>query len=259
MTFLRTLRAVRSRSFSSRRCPGHGNDTLVTGARACPRWKGAPKHFAVTDSQATRLGRAIAARAASHHWQKGCLSAPTGQRCVRGNGWPLRAPPEVLDLQYYIWPASDGYLLLEQVWRRGAARCPRPLSCSTTRTGRPSTETIAALDAHPRTLEVRLYTRCLATDNARGCSTHHGLHEGEPFRMQINVHGRNRRRRGRTQHRERKYFGAGSGVEFEDLVSSWSVRPYATCRASSVLYWNSASAYPATHFVGPPAPMRPPA
>jgi len=91
---------------------------LVTGCAGLPSLEGRTETFAVTDSQATRLGRAVAARAASHPGKTGVYPLPLGSDAFAARMALAGAAERSLDLQYYIWHGDvTGYLLLEQVWR----------------------------------------------------------------------------------------------------------------------------------------------
>jgi putative cardiolipin synthase len=112
--------------------------------------------------------------------------------------------------------------------------------------------TIAALDAHPN-IEVRLYNP-LMERNARLLNflgdfsrVNRRMHN-KSFTVdnQVTIVG------GRNIGNE--YFGAGTGVTFADLdviAAGEAVREVST---EFDLYWNSASAYPATRIVGAPDP-----
>ena len=225
---------------------------LVTGCAGLPSLEGRTETFAVTDSQATRLGRAVAARAASHPGKTGVYPLPLGSDAFAARMALAGAAERSLDLQYYIWHGDvTGYLLLEQVWR-AAQRGVRVRILLDDANTAGFDETIAALDAHPN-IEVRLYNPLLyrnarlldfITDFTRVNRRMHNKSFTVDNQAAV-VGGRNI---------GNEYFGAGSGVAFEDLdviVVGPAVRDVSS---EFDLYWNSASAYPATLFVGPPAP-----
>ena len=133
---------------------------VVTGCASLPSLEARTEMVAVTDTQGTRLGRAVAAHAASHPGKTGVHALPLGSDAFAARMALASAAEKSLDLQYYIWHGDvTGYLLLEQVWRAAERGVRVRLLLDDANTAG-FDETIAALDAHPN-IEVRLYNPLL--------------------------------------------------------------------------------------------------
>jgi putative cardiolipin synthase len=226
---------------------------LTVGCAGLSPPEGRTETIAIAGTDATRLGRAVAPLAAAHPGKSGihALNAPRDAFAARG--LLAAAADRSLDVQYYIWHGDrTGYLLFEALWlaaERGV-RVRLLLDDNNTAGLDP---TIAALDAHPH-IEVRLYNpvahrglRMLnfVTDFARVNRRMHNKSLTADNQASI-VGGRNV---------GDEYYGAGSGVVFEDL-DVLAVGPIVRdVSASFDRYWNSASAYPAAAFVGTGTPQ----
>jgi putative cardiolipin synthase len=252
MTFLRSLTAGRVPLLSRAVAVVGVAISLLTGCASLPSLEGRTPTFALADTQATRLGRAVAARTAAHPGQTGVHALPLGSDAFAARMLLASAADKSLDVQYYIWHGdASGYLLLEQVWRAAERGVRVRMLLDDANTGG-FDETIAALDAHPN-IEVRLYNPLLhrnarmldfITDFTRVNRRMHNKSFTVDNQAAI-VGGRNI---------GNEYFGAGTGVAFKDLdviVFGPAVRDVSS---EFDLYWNSASAYPAAPFVGPAPP-----
>jgi phosphatidylserine/phosphatidylglycerophosphate/cardiolipin synthase-like enzyme len=229
--------------------------TLVLSTVGCtnlPSLEGRAESAAFVDTDATRLGRAIAPGLSAHPGKTGIHAL-----YVPGDAFATRyllatAAERSLDVQYYIWRGDQtGYLLLDALWR-AAARGVRVRLLLDDMNTAGLDETLAVLDAHPN-IEVRLYNplahrglRILnfLTDFTRVNRRMHNKSFTADNQATI-VGGRNV---------GNEYFGAGSGTLFEDL-DVLAIGP-AVREVSKAfdLYWNSPSAYPVSGLVGEAGP-----
>jgi len=223
---------------------------LQSGCSTLPPLEPRTPTTAITATQDTALGKAIAPRAAEHPGKAGvhALAQPTDAFAARI--LLAAAAQRTLDVQYYIWHGDEtGYLMFEAAWQAAERGVRVRLLVDDNNTGGLD-ETLAALDAHPN-LEVRLYNplairgmRVLnyATDFTRVNRRMHNKSLTADNQATI-VGGRNI---------GNEYFGAGDATVFADLdvlLVGPSVREVS---GAFDLYWNSGSAYPAAALVGPP-------
>ena len=225
---------------------------LIAGCASLPPLEGRSETTAVSDTAQTRLGRALAADVAAHAGASGVHAVPDPRDAFAARMLLASAAEKTLDAQYYIWHGDQvGYLLFEALWQ-AAERGVRVRLLLDDLNTRGLDPTIAALDGHPN-IEVRLYNPLVqrsarmlnfVTDFERANRRMHN--KSFTIDNQVTVVG------GRNIGNE--YFAAGSGVAFTDLDV---VAVGAVVRDVSKefdAYWNSASAYPAATFVGPPVP-----
>jgi putative cardiolipin synthase len=221
---------------------------VVAGCASLPLPEGRTVTTVVTDTGATRLGRAVAADIAANPGKTG-IHALTNARDAFATRVLLAAAAEKsIDAQYYIWHGDQvGYLLFEALWRAAERGVRVRLLLDDLNTGGLDA-TIAALDGHPG-IEVRLYNpvtqrsaRALnfLTDFTRVNRRMHN--KSFTVDNQLSVVG------GRNIGDE--YFGAGSGLGFADLDVLAVGEAVGEVSREFDLYWNSPSAYPAAGFVG---------
>ena len=226
--------------------------SLITGCASAPSLEGRTVTSALEHTEATRLGRAIAPRAAANAGKTGIHAIPEPRDAFAARAILAAAADRSLDVEYYIWHGDEtGYLLFEALWQ-AAERGVRVRLLLDDNNTAGLDETIAALDAHLN-IEVRLYNplfnrgvRALnyVTDFTR---LNHRMHN-KSFTAdnQATIVG------GRNVGNE--YFGEGSGVWFKDL-DVIAVGPVAhDVSAAFDLYWRSSSAYPAASLVGGAGP-----
>jgi putative cardiolipin synthase len=225
---------------------------LVTGCASLPPPKDRVETTALTGTEGTRLGRAIASGVAANPGKTGIHRLGDPRDAFAARILLAGAAEKSLDVQYFIWNGDHvGYLLFQALWQ-AAERGVRVRLLLDDLNTKGLDSTIAALDAHPN-IEVRLYNPLVNRDN-RGLNfltdftrVNRRMHN-KSFTAdnQITVVG------GRNIADE--YFGAGAGLMFADLdvLALGAVVPEVS-RAFDV-YWNSGSAYPASGFVGTPAP-----
>ena len=204
------------------------------------------------DSGDTRLGRAIADRAAANPGKTGIYALPDGRDAFAARVLLAQAADRSLDLQYYIWHEdTTGQLLFDAVWQ-AAERGVRVRMLLDDANTRGLDATIAALDAHPN-IEVRLFNPFAnrgfrlgdaITDFSRVNRRMHNKSFIVDNQAAI-VGGRNI---------GDEYFDAGSPVGFADL-DVLAVGPVVREVAHEFdRYWNSESAYPAATLIAAAAP-----
>jgi putative cardiolipin synthase len=225
--------------------------SFLMGCASLPPLEGRTVTRALTDTADTRLGRAVAPRAAAAPGKTGIYPLTEGRDAFVARVLLANAADKSLDIQYYIWHGDQtGYLLFEAVW--GAAERGVRVRLLLDDNGTSGLDdTIAALDAHAN-IEVRLYNP-FAVRSARSFNflwdfarLNRRMHN-KSFTAdnQATIVG------GRNVGNE--YFAAGGGVWFRDvdvLAVGAAVRDVSQ---AFDLYWSSASAYPATRVVGPKA------
>ena len=225
---------------------------LMAGCASLPPLEGRTATTALTDTAATRLGRAVAADVAANPGKTGIHPLSEPQAAFAARVVLAAAAEKSIDAQYYIWHGDQvGYLLFEALWQAAERGVRVRLLLDDLNTGGLD-PTIAALDAHPN-IEVRLYNPLVqrgarmlnfVTDFTRVNRRMHN--KSFTVDNQVSVVG------GRNIGNE--YFGAGGGVVFADLdvIAVGAVVPEVSKEFD--LYWNSPSAYPAADFVGTPGP-----
>jgi putative cardiolipin synthase len=204
------------------------------------------------DTDATRLGHAVAQEVAAHPGKTGIHPLQVPREAFAARGLLAGAAERSIDAQYYIWHGDEtGYLLFEALWQaadRGVR--VRLLLDDNNTAGLDSV--IAALDSHEN-IEVRLYNP-LAQRNARMLNfvtdfkrVNRRMHN-KSFTVdnQATIVG------GRNVGNE--YFGAGPGVTFADLDVIAIGPTVNEVSAAFDLYWSSPSAYPAAALLGQPQP-----
>ena len=221
---------------------------LVTGCATLPPPKDRVETTALTDTAGTRLGRAIAPGVAANPGKTGIHALPDPRDAFAARVLLAGAAEKSLDAQYFIWNGDHvGYLLFQALWQ-AAERGVRVRLLLDDLNTKGLDSTIAALDAHPN-IEVRLYNPVVIRDNrvlnfvTDFTRVNRRMHN-KSFTAdnQATVVG------GRNIADE--YFGAGAGLAFADL-DVLAVGPAVPEVSKEFdVYWNSASAYPASGFVG---------
>jgi len=216
---------------------------LLAGCTSLPSLDGRSTTFAAVDTDATRLGRAVAASAVNHPEMTGVRALPLGSDAFAARVILADAAERTLDLQYYIWHGdTTGYLLLEHV-RRAAERGVRVrLLLDDANTGGLD-DVIAALELEPN-VQVRLYNPLMhrsarALDFVLDFERVNRRMHNKAFIAdnQVAILG------GRNVGDE--YFGAGDDVAFRDLDAVVAGAAVHAVSREFDLYWNSPSAYPA--------------
>jgi putative cardiolipin synthase len=229
-------------------CAAAALTLALVGCAGLPSLEGRMETAAVADTDATRLGRAVARHAAAHPGKSGIHALPVASDAFVARYVLAAAAEKSLDVQYYIWRGDEtGHLLFEALWQAAGRGVRVRLLLDDINTGGLD-PVLAALDAHPL-IEVRLYNpfanrtlRALnfLTDFGRVNRRMHNKSFTADNEATI-VGGRNI---------GNEYFGATSDVAFADL-DVIAVGPVVReVSAAFDLYWNSASAYPLALFTG---------
>ena len=227
-----------------------GVAVVVTGCATLPPPKDRVETTALTDRAGTRLGQAVAPGVAANPGMTGIHAMPDPRDAFAARVLLAGVAEKSLDAQYFIWNGDHvGYLLFQALWQ-AAERGVRVASCSTIST-RGLDPTLAALDSHPN-VEVRLFnpvvlraTGCSTSSPTSPASTGACTTSPSPPTQATIVGGRNV---------GDEYFGATDDVLFADLDVLAVGPAVAEVSREFDVYWNSASAYPASGFVGPPMP-----
>ncbi|MGE5668634.1 MAG: phospholipase D family protein [Betaproteobacteria bacterium] len=229
-----------------------GVAVVITGCATLPAPRDRVETTALTDTAATRLGRAVAPVVAGHPGETGIHAMPDPRDAFAARVLLAGAAEKSIDAQYFIWNGDQvGYLLFQALWQ-AAERGVRVRLLLDDLNTKGLDATIAALDAHPN-IEVRLYNPVVIRDNrALNFLTDFTRVNRRMHNKSFTVDNQATIVGGRNIADE--YFGAGGGISFADLdVLAVGPAVHAVSREFDV-YWNSASAYPASGFVGAPAP-----
>jgi len=223
---------------------------LLTGCASPPLPTDRLETAALTDTAGTRLGRAIAPGITANPGKTGIYRLPDPRDAFAARVLLAGAAEKSLDVQYFIWHGDHvGYLLFQALWQ-AAERGVRVRLLLDDLNTKGLDPTIATLDAHPN-IEVRLYnpvvnrdSRMLnfITDFSRVNRRMHNKSFTADNQATV-VGGRNI---------ADEYFGAGAGLSFADLDVLAAGPVVSEVSKEFDVYWNSASAYPASGFVGPP-------
>lgn len=219
----------------------------VTGCASLPALEGRIETRALANTGETRLAKSVAPLVAAHPGKTGIHALANPLDAFAARVLLASTAEKSLDVQYYIWRDDQtGYLLFDALWR-AAERGVRVRLLLDDNNTKGLDEVIGVLDDHPN-IEVRLYNpvayrgaRMLnfLTDFERVNRRMHNKSFTADNRVTI-VGGRNV---------GNEYFGAGEDVLFADL-DVMAVGP-AVQEVSNAfdLFWNSASAYPASLLV----------
>jgi putative cardiolipin synthase len=221
---------------------------LLCGCASLPANSGRTPSFALSDTEDTRLGQALAASKAANSGKDGIYALPSGRDAFALRMVLVDAAQRSLDLQYYIWKGDiTGQLLFEQIWK-AAERGVRVRLLLDDQQTRGLDATLAALDAHPN-IEIRLFNPYanrafrageIAVDFKRINRRMHNKSFNADNQVAI-VGGRNI---------ANEYFGADPNQDFSDLDVA-AVGPVVQGVSREFdLYWNSESAYPASRIIG---------
>jgi len=223
--------------------------TFLAGCAGLPSLEGRTETRALTGTEGTRIGRAIAPELAAHPGKTGIYAIPQPSDAFAARALLAAAADRSLDVQYYIWHGDEtGWLLFEALW--GAAQRGVRVRLLLDDNGVSGLDdTLAALDAHPN-IEVRLYNPFAQRGAARALG-----YVTDFTRINRRMHNKSFTADNRTtivggRNVGNEYFGAGREVVFEDLDVVAIGQAVHEVSAAFDLYWNSASAYPAALIVG---------
>lgn len=220
---------------------------LVSGCASLPKNVDREPSTAFTNTDDTRLGRAVTRRVAANPGLSGIYPLSNAREAFAARILLTRAAERSLDLQYYIWhDDTTGQFLFDAVWQ-AAERGVRIRMLLDDATTKGLDATIATLGSHPN-IQVRLFNPFpsrgfrlgdLITDFSRVNRRMHNKSFTADNQVAI-VGGRNV---------GDEYYGADSDVGFVDL-DALAVGPVVRDISGEFdLYWNSASAYPAASVI----------
>ncbi|MCL7944039.1 phospholipase D family protein [Marinobacter sp. ATCH36] len=207
----------------------------------------------MSESQLTRLGKAIAPKLSDHPGKSGIYALTNPRDAFAARILLARVADRTLDVQYYIWHGDiTGTLLLEELHTAADRGVRVRLLVDDNGTSGIDTE-LAALALHPL-IEIRLFNPFVVrspkwlgylTDFSRANRRMHNKSFTADNQASI-IGGRNV---------GDEYFGATGGVLFADL-DVLSVGPVvADVSADFDRYWASDSAYPIDNIVSPVSEM----
>ena len=225
---------------------------LACGCASLPSLEGRTASSALTTTGDTRLGTAVAPLVGAHPGKTGVHAMPLGTDAFAARVLLAKAAQRSIDAQYYIWHADETGIILFEALVDAARRGVRVRILLDDQNTKGVDDLISGVAAEPN-VEFRLYNP-FAQRRAR-FTGYFGDFERLNRRMhnkafiadnQVAVVG------GRNIGNE--YFGAGDEVPFMDLdvIALGAAVPDISREFDT--YWNSASAYPAVHLLGPPAP-----
>jgi putative cardiolipin synthase len=225
---------------------------VVTGCTTLPPPRDRVETTALTDTAGTRLGRAIAPSVAANPGKTGIHALPDPRDAFAARVLLAGAAEKSLDAQYFIWNGDHvGYLMFQALWQ-AAERGVRVRLLLDDMNTKGLDPTIATLDAHPN-IEVRLYNPMVSRD-------HRGLNFMTDFtRVNRRMHNKSFTADNQAtvvggRNIADEYFGAGAGITFADLDLLAVGLAVPEVSNEFDVYWNSASAYSASGFVGPSTP-----
>jgi putative cardiolipin synthase len=225
---------------------------VATGCATLPPPKDRVEKTALTDTAGTRIGRSVTPGVAANPGKTGIRALPDPRDAFAARVLLANAAEKSLDAQYYIWNGDQvGYLLFQALWQ-AAERGVRVRLLLDDLNTKGLDATLAALDAHPN-IEVRLYNPLVGRDaRALNFLTDFTRLNRRMHNKSFTVDNQATIVGGRNIADE--YFGFGTGLTFADLdvLAVGSAVPEVSKEFD--VYWNSASAYPASGFVGPPMP-----
>src|SRR5262249_29783073 len=129
---------------------------LMAGCASLPTLDGRTETHALSDTDSTRLGHAVASRVAAQPGKAGIHALTQPKDAFAARVLLAEAADKSLDVQYYIWHGDQtGTLLFEAMWR-AAQRGVRVRILLDDANTEGLDQLIAALDSHPN-IEVRLY------------------------------------------------------------------------------------------------------
>lgn len=225
---------------------------LGSGCATLPPPTGRTQTIALTDTADTKLGRAAAVGVAANPGKSGIFSMPDPHDAFAARMLLARAAEKSIDAQYFLWAGDEvGSLLYEEV-RRAAERGVRVRLLIDDYNTQGLDPLLAALGAQPN-IEVRLYNPMVIRDP-------------RALNYLVDFQRVNRRMHNKSftvdnqatvvggRNIANEYFDAGRGIGFVDF-DVIAIGPVVNKVSDEFdLFWNSASAYPASGFVGPPPP-----
>jgi cardiolipin synthase C len=222
---------------------------IGAGCSSLPPLDSRSTSMMLTDTGATRLGRAVSPRVATHPGQSGIIPLRDARDAFAVRAHLAQVAERSLDVQYYIWHKDMTGSLLFEALRAAADRGVRVRLLLDDNQTAGLDGILAALDAHPN-IEVRLFNPFLirsprwvgyVIDFARANRRMHN--KSFTADNQVTIIG------GRNVGDE--YFGAADGMLFSDL-DVMAVGPVVNEVSNEFdRYWASGSSYPVDRLLPP--------
>nr|WP_232062058.1 phospholipase D family protein [Variovorax sp. PBS-H4] len=218
------------------------------GCATLPATVQRPPSFALTSTDDTFLGHALAPELAAHPGLTGILPLIDAREAFAARMALAQTAQRSLDMQYYIWRGdTTGQLLFEAAWA-AAERGVRVRLLIDDNNTSGLDGTLAVLDAHPN-LEVRLFNPF----------ANRGLRAGD-FALDFSRVNRRMHNKSFTADNQAaivggrnvgdEYYGADQLLGFEDLDVVTVGPVVREVSRQFDLYWNSDAAYPASALLG---------
>ena len=223
---------------------------LISGCVALPSDSARTASYGLTDTAGTRIGKAVAPRAAEHPGLSGVHVLADGRDAFAARMMMADAAERSLDVQYYIWRNDTTGTLLFAALRAAAERGVRVRLLLDDNNTVGLDGMLAFLDAHPR-IEVRLFNP-FAMRSARmlGFLTDFSRLNRRMHNKSFTADGQATIVGGRNVGDE--YFDATGEVLFADVDVLAVGSAVQAVQRDFDRYWNSPSAYPAAALLGAP-------
>jgi putative cardiolipin synthase len=225
----------------------------LAGCASLPGEVARPPSAAFTDTQDTRLGRALEQRVAAHPGNSGVLALQSAREAFAARVLLARSADRSIDAQYYIWhDDTTGRLLFEELWNAAERGVRVRLLLDDINTGGLD-PTLAVLASRPG-IEIRLFNP-FANRGWRA-----GDYLGDFSRINRRMHNKsftvdNQASIVGGRNIGDEYFGAhGSDEQFADLDVLVGGGVVGAVSQEFDAYWNCAAAYPVTALIPPATP-----
>jgi phosphatidylserine/phosphatidylglycerophosphate/cardiolipin synthase-like enzyme len=207
---------------------------------------------ALTDTDDTRLGRAIAEAPRARTGESGQIPLANPKEAFAARVVLARAAQRSLDVQYYIWHRdTTGYLMLEELWNAAERGVRVRILLDDNGIGGLD-PILAVFDGHPN-IEVRIFNPFPNRGfKAIGFLTNFKRLNRRMHNKSLTADSKATIVGGRNIGDE--YFGAGNEVVFADLDVLAIGDISGKVSGEFDQYWSSQSAYPAISIVGAPKP-----
>ena len=214
----------------------------LSSCSALPPLEGRVASTAMTNTDETRLGKAILPLTAAHPGLVGVHSLPDGRDAFAARAVLAQAADRSLDVQYYIWRNDTTGMLMFDALRKAADRGVRVRLLLDDNNTSGLDNILAVLDAHPL-IEVRLFNP-------------NGLRSMRMAGMVADFWRLNRRMHNKSFTADNKvtiiggrnigdeYFGAAGDISFADLDVIAAGPVVKAVSDDFDVYWNCPSAYP---------------
>ena len=225
---------------------------VLAGCAQLPSHEGRSVSQALARDDNTRIGRAIAPRAAGQAGLSGVHALVEGSDAFAARMMMAASAERSLDVQYYIWRNDNTGMLLQRALLDAAGRGVRVRLLLDDNNTAGMDQALAVLDAHPN-IEVRLFN-----PYARRSARLLGL-LGDFKRLNQRMHNKSFTADGQAtvvggRNVGDEYFDATGEVLFADLDVLVVGPVVGAVERDFDRYWNSRSAYPAARLLAPAGP-----